>query len=225
MKIYILDNYDSFTYNLVQALGELGAFVVVARNDRIAASEILDLKPDGLILSPGPGRPEDAGHMPDIVSMVVDKLPVLGVCLGHQMLAVHFGGRLIESAKLVHGKASRIHHDGAGIFRDLPNPLEAGRYHSLTVAPESLPDCLTVTARTEDGEIMGIRHRELPVAGVQFHPESILTPFGTQLLKNFLTVVCQRRKPGNAGADFRRTAGRYTETLENAGHYEERRDA
>jgi len=186
--IFILDNYDSFTYNLVQAISALGHAVRVGLNDRVTAGEISALSPDALVLSPGPGRPENAGRMPHIAHDLIGKLPILGVCLGHQMIALHFGARITPAAALVHGKASRVHHDGRGVFRDLPDPLLCGRYHSLAVERASLPACLEISAWTEDGEIMGLRHRELPIEGVQFHPESILTPHGSRLLKNFLSL-------------------------------------
>ncbi len=184
--IFILDNYDSFTYNLVQAISAQGVEVRVARNNRIFAREIFESKPDGVVLSPGPGRPEAAGQMPQIFAELAGRIPILGVCLGHQMIAEYFGGRVVQANRLVHGKASRVVHDGKGVFRDLPLPLTAGRYHSLAVETDSIPDCLEITARAEDGEIMGIRHRELPIEGVQFHPESILTPDGNRLIANFL---------------------------------------
>jgi anthranilate synthase/aminodeoxychorismate synthase-like glutamine amidotransferase len=187
--IFVLDNYDSFTYNLVQAVGKLGASVHVERNDKITADEILALKPDAIIFSPGPGRPEDAGNMPDILAKCASKLPILGVCLGHQMIGLHFGGRVVPATKLVHGKATRVFHDLKTIYRGLSDPFTAGRYHSLAVEESSLPSCLEITSRSEDGEIMGVRHRELPIEGVQFHPESILTPEGEKLIANFLGLV------------------------------------
>jgi len=187
--IFILDNYDSFTYNLVQAVAALGTTVEVERNDRISAAEILLLEPDGVILSPGPGRPETSGRMPQIFAELVGRVPVLGVCLGMQMIAHHFGGRIIPAKSLVHGKAGRMIHDGRSIFQGLPNPLAAGRYHSLAVEAASLPDCLEVSCRADDGEIMGIRHRRLAIEGVQFHPESILTPDGSKLISNFLSFT------------------------------------
>lgn len=193
--IFILDNYDSFTYNLVQAISSLGHAVRVGLNDRVTAGEILALNPDALVLSPGPGRPENAGRMPHIVRELIGRLPILGVCLGHQMIALHLGGRITPAAALVHGKASRVHHDGRGVFCDLPDPLLCGRYHSLAVERASLPACLEISAWTEDGEIMGLRHRERPVEGVQFHPESILTPHGPRLLKNFLHMSSAKKFP------------------------------
>jgi len=187
--IFVLDNYDSFTYNLVQAIGKLGARVEVARNDAITAEDLLALKPVGLVLSPGPGRPEDAGNMPAILAACAGVLPVLGVCLGHQMIGLHFGGDVVAAPELVHGKSTRVFHDGRTIFRGLSDPFEAGRYHSLIVAKESLPKVLEVSARTQAGEIMAVRHRELPIEGVQFHPESILTPEGEKLLANFVAMA------------------------------------
>ncbi|MBK6910445.1 MAG: aminodeoxychorismate/anthranilate synthase component II [bacterium] len=187
--IFVLDNYDSFTYNLVQAIGKLGVRVEVARNDAITAAELLALNPTALILSPGPGRPEDAGNMPDILAAALGKLPILGVCLGHQMIGLHFGGKVVAAPELVHGKATRVFHDGRTLYRGLSDPFEAGRYHSLIVAQEGLPTALEVTARTQQGEIMGLRHRTLPVEGVQFHPESILTPEGDRLLANFVALA------------------------------------
>lgn len=187
--IFVLDNYDSFTYNLVQAIGKLGVRVEVARNDAITAAELLALNPSALILSPGPGRPEDAGNMPDILAAALGKLPILGVCLGHQMIGLHFGGKVVAAPELVHGKATRVFHDGRTLYRGLSDPFEAGRYHSLIVAQEGLPTALEVTARTQQGEIMGLRHRTLPVEGVQFHPESILTPEGDRLLANFVALA------------------------------------
>lgn len=187
--IFILDNYDSFTYNLVQAIGKLGVRVEVARNDEISTDELLTLKPAGLVLSPGPGRPENAGNMPSILAGSIGKLPILGVCLGHQMIGLHFGGSVVAAPELVHGKSTRVFHDGRTIYRGLNDPFDAGRYHSLIVAESGLPDELEVSARTQTGEIMGLRHRSLPVEGVQFHPESILTPEGEKLLSNFVALT------------------------------------
>ncbi len=187
--IFVLDNFDSFTYNLVQAVGKLGAEVVVRRNDELTSNEIIALSPEGVIFSPGPGRPEDAGNMPEILAGIAGRIPLLGVCLGHQMIGLHFGGEVISAAKLVHGKATRIFHDGKSIYRGLPDPFAAGRYHSLAVREETMPACLEITSRSEDGEVMGVRHRELPIEGVQFHPESILTPEGEKLIANFLGWV------------------------------------
>lgn len=191
--IFILDNYDSFTYNLVQAIGKFGVRVEVARNDEISFPELRDLQPAGLILSPGPGRPENAGNMPDVLAGSVGKFPILGVCLGHQMIGLHFGGQVVAAPELVHGKSARVFHDGRTIYRGLSDPFDAGRYHSLIVAQEGLPSELEVTARTQSGEIMGVRHRSLPVEGVQFHPESILTPEGEKLLANFVAMTANSR--------------------------------
>ncbi len=184
--ILLIDNYDSFTYNLYQLLRELGAAVRVERNDSVDAAAVRRLRPSRVVLSPGPGRPENAGALLEIVSGLPERTPLLGVCLGHQALAAAYGGRVEAAPKLVHGKASLIRHDGKGLFRGLPNPMTAARYHSLAVREKSLPNELVVTARSEDGIVMGLRHRRRPVFGVQFHPESILTPDGRRLLANFL---------------------------------------
>ncbi len=186
-RLLVIDNYDSFTYNLVQYLGELGADVEVLRNDVEPLDALLERAPEGLVVSPGPGRPENAGVSGDAVVAFGERgIPVLGVCLGHQAIGQRFGGRIVRARSLMHGKTSRVHHDQKGVFRDLPTPMEATRYHSLVIEGESCPEVLEVSARTEDGEIMGVRHRELPVEGVQFHPESILTGEGKRLLANFL---------------------------------------
>jgi anthranilate synthase component 2 len=183
----MIDNYDSFTYNLVQYLGELGAEVDVVRNDAETVDALLARAPDGVVISPGPGTPEDAGVSVEVVKRFAEAgTPVLGVCLGHQSIGVAFGGKVGRARSIMHGKTSEIHHTGAGVFADLPEPFVATRYHSLVIEPDSCPECLDVTARTDDGEIMGVRHRTLPVEGVQFHPESILTEVGKQLLGNFL---------------------------------------
>ena len=180
--ILLIDNYDSFTYNLAHLFGELGAEVVVRRNDAIDADEAERLAPSHLVISPGPGRPEDAGVSVELVKRL--QVPTLGVCLGHQAIVAAFGGEIGQARRLVHGKASPIEHDGRGLFRGLPESFEAGRYHSL--AATSVPECLEVSASCAEGEVMGVRHRELPVDGVQFHPESVLTPVGPQLARNFL---------------------------------------
>lgn len=182
----VLDNYDSFTWNLVQAIACLGAEVTVRRNDELTVEEALGLGVTHVVISPGPGRPEDAGISVHLIAGVADRLPVLGVCLGHQALASAFGGQVTGAASLMHGKSSSIYHDGRGVYEGLPNPFPAGRYHSLAVQEETLPERFRISAYTSDGEIMGIRHRELPLEGVQFHPESILTPEGNRLLRNFL---------------------------------------
>lgn len=186
--ILMIDNYDSFTYNLVQYLGELGEELRVFRNDKITIQEIAELRPDRLVISPGPGSPKDAGVSKGLISHFAGKVPILGVCLGHQCVGEVYGGRIIRANRLMHGKTSLIYHDGKGLFAGLPNPFEATRYHSLLVERESLPGCLEITAETEEGEVMGIRHREFPVEGVQFHPESILTGVGKDILRNFLKL-------------------------------------
>ena len=187
MRILIIDNYDSFTYNLVQYLGELGADLDVQRNDDATVAELLASKPDGLVISPGPGVPQNAGiSIEAVIEFSSAEIPVLGVCLGHQSIGEAFGGNTVRAQSIMHGKTSPIEHDNKGVFEGLPQPFDATRYHSLVVEEESLPECLSVTARTADGEIMGLRHRELPVEGVQFHPESILTGEGKRLLGNFL---------------------------------------
>ncbi len=186
--VLVIDNYDSFVYNLVQYLGELGAEPVVVRNDEIDLDGLASLSPAALLVSPGPGRPRDAGISNEaIVALGRRGTPVLGVCLGHQCIGEVFGGRIVRAPEIVHGKSSPVSHDGRGVFSDLPQPLVATRYHSLVVEEESVPDCLEVTARTRDGLVMGLRHRELPIEGVQFHPESVLTgEAGKHLLANFL---------------------------------------
>jgi anthranilate synthase/aminodeoxychorismate synthase-like glutamine amidotransferase len=185
-RVLLIDNYDSFTYNLVQELGELGAEPVVYRNDAIDVGGIRELSPDAVIISPGPGRPGDGGVSLAVVADLAGEIPLLGVCLGHQCIAEAFGGRIVAAPVLIHGKTSAIFHSGTGVFTDLPNPFEATRYHSLVVERATLPDVLEVTAETADGVVMGLRHRDLAVEGVQFHPESILTPTGPRLLANFL---------------------------------------
>ena len=186
--LLMIDNYDSFTYNLVQYLGELGEDVRVYRNDKITVEEIETLHPQRLVISPGPCTPKEAGISVDAIRHFAGRMPVLGVCLGHQSLAVAFGGEVVRADRLMHGKTSMIHHDGKTIFRGLPNPFEATRYHSLLVKRATVPDCLEVSAETAEGEIMGLRHRTLGVEGVQFHPESILTTAGMDLLRNFLKL-------------------------------------
>lgn len=186
--LLLVDNYDSFTYNLVQAFLVLGARVDVYRNDQITVEQALDMAPTHLCISPGPGRPEDAGVSLDMIGAFEQRIPVFGVCLGHQSLVQHFGGRIVSAERLMHGKTSMVEHDGRTIFAGLSRPFEAGRYHSLAAAVDSIPDTLEVSARTGRGEIMGVRHRELPIEGVQFHPESVLTPEGERLMKNFLAL-------------------------------------
>jgi anthranilate synthase component 2 len=189
VKLLVIDNYDSFTYNLVQYLAELGADVEVVRNDAEPLEAMVARRPAGVVISPGPGRPEDAGvTVPAVPAFGEHGVPVLGVCLGHQGIGAAFGGRVVRARTLMHGKTSKIHHDGRGVFAGLPDGFEATRYHSLVVEGSTLPSCLEVGAHTDDGEIMGLRHRELPIHGVQFHPESILTAEGKHLLGNFLAL-------------------------------------
>jgi len=187
-RVLVIDNYDSFVYNLVQELGELGADPVVHRNDAIDVAGIRAAAPDLILISPGPGRPEDAGVTPSVIGELAGVIPILGVCLGHQAIGQVFGGQIVQAPSLMHGKTSAIHHDGRGVFVGLPDPFTATRYHSLVVDPATVPDVLEVTARTSDGVIMGLRHRTLAVEGVQFHPESLLTPEGPSLLSNFLAA-------------------------------------
>ncbi|MCG6943880.1 MAG: aminodeoxychorismate/anthranilate synthase component II [Deltaproteobacteria bacterium] len=187
--ILMIDNYDSFTYNLVQYLGVLGSEVEVHRNDKITLDEIESMKPERIVISPGPGTPQSAGITISMIERFHPKeVPILGVCLGHQAIGAAFGGRVLHAARIMHGKTSEISHDGRGVFRDLPDPITATRYHSLAVERKSLPSCLEVSAEAEDGEIMGLRHREYPVEGIQFHPESILTKEGMNILRNFLNL-------------------------------------
>ena len=190
-RILVLDNYDSFVYNLVQELGELGADPVVFRNDAIDIEGIRGQRPDAVLISPGPGRPEDGGISLAAITELAGEVPLLGVCLGHQCIGQVFGGSVINAPHPMHGKTSEIHHDGLGIFAGLPNPFTATRYHSLVVSPESIPPELMVTATSSDGVIMGLRHRELPIEGVQFHPESVLTTSGPALLHNFLAQLAE----------------------------------
>ena len=184
--LLLIDNYDSFTYNLFQYLSELGQEVWVVRNDRVSLDEIKARSPQRIVISPGPGTPEKAGISNDVILRFGNQLPVLGVCLGHQCLGYSYGARVDRASEIKHGKSSLIYHDGRGLFINLPNPFPAIRYHSLIVMSDNLPDCLEVSARTENGIIMGLRHRQFPVEGVQFHPESIMTEVGKDLLKNFL---------------------------------------
>ncbi len=188
-RVLVVDNYDSFVYDLVQDLGELGAEPVVFRNDAVDLDGIRARRPDGIVISPGPGRPEGAGISLAVVRELAGEIPILGVCLGHQCIGQAFGGRVVLAPRLMHGKTSEVHHCGTGIFAGLPEPFVATRYHSLVVAPESVPPVLGITATTGDGVVMGLRHRTLPVEGVQFHPESILTPSGPSLLANFLAAI------------------------------------
>lgn len=184
--LLVIDNYDSFTYNLVQYLGELGQDVRVVRNDAITVDEIAAMQPERIVISPGPCTPKEAGVSVETITRLAGAIPILGVCLGHQSIGAAFGGEVVRAERLMHGKTSWITHDGRTLFREIPNPFEATRYHSLIVRRETLPSCLEISAETADGEIMGLRHRTLPVEGVQFHPESILTRPGKDLLRNFL---------------------------------------
>lgn len=184
--LLMIDNYDSFTYNLVQYLGELGEDVQVYRNDEITLAKVAELKPDRIVISPGPCTPNEAGISVPLIHEFAGKIPILGVCLGHQSIGQAFGGHIVHAKQLMHGKTSAIHHKNVGVFRGLPDPYTATRYHSLVIERETLPDCLEITAWTDDGEIMGVRHKTLPIEGVQFHPESILTEYGHELLNNFL---------------------------------------
>ena len=190
--VVIIDNYDSFVYNLVQELGELGAHPEVFRNDQITVQELSDLNPDAIVISPGPGRPAAAGISMSVIIELGTKFPIFGVCLGHQSIGEVFGGEVVAAPTLMHGKVSDIYHEGKGVFAGLPSPFSATRYHSLVVDPSSVPEVLEVTATTADGIIMGLRHKELHIEGVQFHPESILSPEGPRLLQNFLELAAAR---------------------------------
>jgi para-aminobenzoate synthetase component 2 len=191
--ILVIDNYDSFTYNLVQYLGELGAEVVVHRNDAVSVDDIREIAPEGILISPGPGRPEEAGISMDVIASMGAETPIFGVCLGHQSIAQHFGASVVRAERLMHGRTSEILHEGRGVFQGLPRPLTATRYHSLIVEPSTVPDELEVTATTDRGEIMGVRHATLPIEGVQFHPESFLTENGHALIRNWLSSLPARR--------------------------------
>ncbi|MGB8222514.1 MAG: aminodeoxychorismate/anthranilate synthase component II [Polyangiales bacterium] len=193
--ILVIDNYDSFTYNLVQYLGELGAEVVVKRNDAVSVDEIRALGPAGILISPGPGRPEEAGVSLELIGELGAKTPIFGVCLGHQSIAQHFGASVVRAERLMHGRTSQIFHEGHGVFQNLPSPLTATRYHSLIVKRDTIPAELEVTAWTDQGEVMGIRHAELPIEGVQFHPESFLTEHGHELIRNWLSSLPAGRAP------------------------------
>jgi len=187
--ILMIDNYDSFTYNLVQYLGEMGEELRIYRNDKITADEIEAMKPEHIVISPGPRSPKEAGISVETITRFAGKIPILGVCLGHQSIGYAFGGDVVRAGRLMHGKTSMIHHDTQGVFEGMPNPFEAIRYHSLVIEPSTLPDCLEVSAQTDIGEIMGVRHKQFIIEGVQFHPESILTQDGKRLLKNFLGMT------------------------------------
>ena len=191
--ILMIDNYDSFTYNLVQYFAKLGARVTVVRNDKISLPEINAMRPDGIVISPGPGAPDSAGISLELVKNLSGKLPILGVCLGHQVIGQAFGGRVVRAARLMHGKTSAVHHDGGTVFKNVPSPFTAVRYHSLIVERASLPDCLEISAWTEQGEIMGLRHKVFPLEGVQFHPESMLSEYGMDMLDNFLNMVQEHK--------------------------------
>ena len=184
--IFVLDNYDSFTYNLVHLMGSLGAEMVIERNRETSVAAIMAMRPDGILLSPGPSRPENAGCMLDLIHVAAGRIPMLGVCLGHQAIGHAFGAKVVSAKLIMHGKLSTIHHDGKGVFQNVPQDFKAVRYHSLALEEATLPDCLEITARSEDGEIMGVRHKELPIEGIQYHPESIMTEAGRQQLMNFL---------------------------------------
>ena len=189
VRMLLIDNYDSFTYNLVQAFAAQGADVQVFRNDAITVDEALGMDLTHVVISPGPGRPDDAGISLDIIAAFEDRLPIFGVCLGHQCIVQHFGGRIVRASRLMHGKTSDATHDGKTLYAGLPQPLAVGRYHSLCAENETLPPVLELTAETSQGEIMGVRHRSLPIEGVQFHPESVLTPAGDQLMANFMRMT------------------------------------
>ena len=200
LRLFLIDNYDSFTYNLFQYLAELGAEVTVERNDRFSLDELEDRGPDAIVISPGPGLPSAAGLTPRVVERFAGRVPILGVCLGHQAIGEVFGAHIVRAPSLFHGKVSEIHHNGRTLFRGLPNPLVATRYHSLVIDPFTVPSCLEVTAHTADGVIMGVRHREFAVEGVQFHPESALTPQGKDVLANFLAQVADPDPGGQRAA-------------------------
>jgi len=191
--IFVLDNYDSFTYNLVHLLGAMGVETVVERNKEISVPVIMALQPEGILLSPGPSRPENAGCLLELIRTAAGVIPMMGVCLGHQAMGQAFGGKVISAKRIMHGKLSSIRHDGKGLFRGLPQDFKAVRYHSLALEEASLPDCLEVTAHSEDNEIMGIRHKELPLEGIQYHPESIMSEYGRQQIMNFLSICREFR--------------------------------
>ncbi len=199
----MIDNYDSFTFNLVQYLKQMGEDVRVYRNDEISLDEIEAMKPAAIFLSPGPCSPREAGITVDVIRAFYRKIPLMGVCLGHQSIGYAFGAEVVRADRLMHGKTSQVDHDGKTIFKGLPKPFTAGRYHSLIIKRDSLPDCFEVTAETEDGEIMGIRHRNFPVEGIQFHPESILTPNGKRILRNFLNMLAADNEESGQSEEFR----------------------
>jgi len=204
--ILMIDNYDSFTFNLVQYLGQLGEDVRVYRNDEISLAEIEKMKPAAIFLSPGPCSPKEAGITVDVIRRFYRQIPLMGVCLGHQSIGYAFGAEVVRADRLMHGKTSQISHDGQTLFKGVPNPFTAGRYHSLIIKRDTLPDCLHVSAETEDGEIMGIRHRDFPVEGIQFHPESILTPNGKRILRNFLKLISSGKEGVNPSAELQAAA-------------------
>lgn len=187
--LLLLDNYDSFTYNIYQLFSDIGAQVEVVRSDKISIDEIRAKDYRGVIISPGPGIPQDAGISEEVIRQLGGEIPILGICLGHQAIGEVFGGRVVRAGEIVHGKASPIRHSGTGLYRDIPNPTEVARYHSLIIARENLPDVLDVTSQLDDGTIMGVRHKTLPIEGIQFHPESILTPEGRRMMQNYLTDI------------------------------------
>ena len=187
--LLLLDNYDSFTYNIYQLFSDIGAQVEVVRSDKISIDEIRANGYRGVIISPGPGIPQDAGISEEVIRQLGGEIPILGICLGHQAIGEVFGGRIVRAGEIVHGKASPIRHSGTGLYRDIPNPTEVARYHSLIIARENLPDVLDVTSQLDDGTIMGVRHKTLPIEGIQFHPESILTPEGRRMMQNYLTDI------------------------------------
>ncbi len=192
--LLMIDNYDSFTFNIVQYLGQMGEDVRVYRNDKISLDEIRKLRPEAIFLSPGPCSPKEAGITVDVIRTFYKALPLMGICLGHQSIGFAFGGDIVRAERIMHGKVSPVSHDGKTLFAGLPNPFTAGRYHSLVVKPETLPDCLEVSAQTAEGEIMGLRHKEYPVEGIQFHPESVLTPQGKRILRNFLKNIGRKER-------------------------------
>ncbi|MDH5489931.1 MAG: aminodeoxychorismate/anthranilate synthase component II [Rhodospirillaceae bacterium] len=189
----LIDNYDSFTYNLLHFLGELGGDVVVKRNDAITPDEVMAMNPEGIVISPGPCDPPQAGICLDLLAAIPETMPVFGVCLGHQSIGQHFGADIVRAPKPMHGKVDKITHNAQGVFKDIPSPIEATRYHSLTIDPESFPDCLEITATSDDGVIQGLRHKARPIFGVQFHPESIASQHGHDILKNFLDISKSRK--------------------------------
>ncbi len=192
--LLMIDNYDSFTFNIVQYLGQMGEDVQVYRNDKITLDEIRKLRPEAIFLSPGPCSPKEAGITVDVIREFYKTLPLMGICLGHQSIGFAFGGEVVRAGRIMHGKVSPVNHDGKTLFAGLPNPFTAGRYHSLVVKPETLPSCLEISAQTAEGEIMGLRHREYPVEGIQFHPESVLTPQGKRVLRNFLKYIGRKER-------------------------------